>query len=80
MAKPINILITGGTGFIGSRLALRCAADGYAVRVFALGRTETEQENMRTVEILGSVTEADRVQAARALFRLHAAGTARDAP
>jgi dihydroflavonol-4-reductase len=68
--KPTRILITGGTGFIGSRLALRCAAEGHAVRVFALVRTKTEDENKRTVEeagvevVLGSVTEADRVQAA----------------
>ena len=70
MAKPIKVLITGGTGFIGSRLALQCAANGHAVRVFALARTEAENENKRTVEaagvevVLGSVTEADRVRAA----------------
>jgi nucleoside-diphosphate-sugar epimerase len=65
-----HILITGGTGFIGSRLALRCAADGYSVRVFALARTQAENENKRAVEeagvevVLGSVTEADRVHTA----------------
>jgi nucleoside-diphosphate-sugar epimerase len=68
--QPTRILITGGTGFIGSRLALRCAADGHAVRVFALVRTKAEKQNQKAVEeagvevVLGSVTEADRVQAA----------------
>ena len=70
MPKPVRIVITGGTGFIGSRLALRCAADGYSVRVFALARTQAENETKRAVEeagvevVLGSVTEADRVHTA----------------
>ena len=65
-----RILITGGTGFIGSRLALRCAADGHAVRVFAMANTKAESDNKDLLEkagielVLGSVTEAERVQAA----------------
>jgi nucleoside-diphosphate-sugar epimerase len=70
MDEPKNILIIGGTGFIGSRLALRCAADGHAVRVFAMANTRAENYNKELLEkarievVLGSVTEADRVRAA----------------
>lgn len=59
-----SVLITGGTGFIGSRLALRCLEMGESVRVLAQRRTEAEAENADTlaaagVEILdGSVTDA----------------------
>lgn len=58
----MKVLITGGTGFIGSRLALRCAEMGYEVRVLGQQNTPAEADNKRTVEergvqvILGSVT------------------------
>lgn len=57
-----RVLITGGTGFIGSRLALRCRAGGDEVRVLAQRNTEAEEENARGLEaegvevIEGSVT------------------------
>jgi dihydroflavonol-4-reductase len=59
----MRIAITGGTGFIGSRLALRCLADGHAVRVFGQENTPAEAENRRLVEahgaeiVVGSVTD-----------------------
>ncbi len=64
----MKILITGGTGFIGSQLALRCQQDGH--RVCVLGREDanpTEIGNQKFladngVEILlGSVVDRDRM-------------------
>ena len=40
----LNLLITGGTGFIGSRLALRCVEAGHHVRVLAQRNNPVEQE------------------------------------
>ena len=63
----MNILITGGTGFIGSRLALRCLEGGDAVLIFGQVNTPAEVENRKLLEsrgaavILGSVTDRDRV-------------------
>ncbi|MEQ1656030.1 MAG: NAD-dependent epimerase/dehydratase family protein [Nitrospira sp.] len=57
----MNVLITGGTGFIGSRLALACVARGYQVRVLGQENTEAESRNHRTLTdagiriIIGSV-------------------------
>lgn len=61
-------LITGGTGFIGSRLALRLLGDGHEVRILAQENTAAEQENRAEVEeagaeiVLGSVTESRLVR------------------
>ncbi len=66
----MNVLVTGGTGFIGSRLALRARADGHTVRVLAQVNTEAEERNRADLEghgvecIDGSVADADRVRAA----------------
>jgi nucleoside-diphosphate-sugar epimerase/2-polyprenyl-3-methyl-5-hydroxy-6-metoxy-1,4-benzoquinol methylase len=49
----MNILITGGTGFIGSRLALKCREKGFSVRCFGQRNTEAESENSRELEQRG---------------------------
>jgi dihydroflavonol-4-reductase len=63
----MNILITGGTGFIGSRLALKCLEGGDSVLIFGQVNTPGEEENRKLLEsrgatvILGSVTDRERV-------------------
>jgi len=66
----MRVLITGGTGFIGSRLALACLAAGEDVRV--LGQTNTPGERANADEIrargaeirLGSVVDTASVEEA----------------
>lgn len=59
----MNILITGGTGFIGSRLALKCLDKGDSVKVFGQVNNTAESENKKLLEakgaevILGSMTD-----------------------
>jgi nucleoside-diphosphate-sugar epimerase/SAM-dependent methyltransferase len=63
----MKILITGGTGFIGSRLALKCLEKGNNVRIFSQVNNTAEAENKKMLEaegvevILGSVTNKDLV-------------------
>lgn len=63
--QTLNVLITGGTGFIGSRLALKCLERGHAVRVLGQENTDAEAFNRKILEergaqvILKSVTETD---------------------
>lgn len=63
----MKVLITGGTGFIGSRLALRCIATGQAVTVLGQENTAAEKENRDLIErsgaqvVLGSVTDKETV-------------------
>ena len=60
-------LITGGTGFIGSRLALACVEYGENVRVFAQRNTPAERKNCHQLEqhgitiVEGSVTDPGAV-------------------
>jgi nucleoside-diphosphate-sugar epimerase len=66
----MNILITGGTGFIGFRLALKCLERGDRVHVLGQENNTAESENRRLIErkgvkvTLGSVTDRE------ALFEL----------
>ena len=46
----MRILITGGTGFIGYRLALRCLELGHEVRVFSKVNNPAEAQNKAWVE------------------------------
>ena len=61
----MNVLVTGGTGFIGSRLTLRCLERGDHVRVLAQENTEAEAKNRSEIEasgaevVLGSVTDVE---------------------
>jgi nucleoside-diphosphate-sugar epimerase len=63
-----TILITGATGFIGSRLALRCLDEGMEVRALGLRRSAVEQQNARELEEAGAeildVTLEDEVRLA----------------
>lgn len=66
----MNVLVTGGTGFIGSRLALHCAGRADRVRVLAQENTEAEAANRDALEAggvelhLGSVTDSGTVERA----------------
>ena len=61
----MNVLITGGTGFIGSRLGLRCIASGHAVRILGQENTPAESSNRKLLEekgariLLASVTRKE---------------------
>ena len=63
----MRVLITGATGFIGSRLVLRCLAKQYSVRAFGQENNAAELENRRLIEkngadvIIGSVTDREKV-------------------
>jgi nucleoside-diphosphate-sugar epimerase len=65
-----KVLITGGTGFIGSQLALRCIGEGEAVRVLAQKNTPAERQNAGEIEahgievVDGSVTDRGSVDRA----------------
>ena len=67
----MNILITGGTGFIGSRLALSYLNKGDKVSVLGQENTEAEKENGKLIKdngaevILASVLDKDIINQIR---------------
>jgi len=50
----MNVLITGGTGFIGSRLALKLLEEGHRVRVTGQQNNEAESANKVMLEQAGA--------------------------
>ncbi|HED12990.1 MAG TPA: NAD(P)-dependent oxidoreductase [Gammaproteobacteria bacterium] len=66
----MKVLITGGTGFIGSRLVQRCKQRGDDVVVFSQINTQAEKENAQELEsqgfgiVNGSVMDRDKVRLA----------------
>jgi nucleoside-diphosphate-sugar epimerase len=61
----MNILITGGTGFVGRNLTRQLASDGY--RVFILSRKDTFLETFRSVGcvvLTGDILDRNTVEAA----------------
>lgn len=79
----MKLLITGGTGFIGSRLALGSVQSGHQVRVLGQSNTPAESENLRALEtqsvelVVASITDTEAVANAVAgidiIFHLAAA-------
>ena len=63
----MKLLITGGTGFIGSRLALRSQEKGHSVELLGQVNNPAEQDNQQMLEAngikvtLGSVAEREKV-------------------
>lgn len=49
----MNVLITGGTGFIGSRLALKCIDNGHSVTVVGQENTPAEITNKKLIQDKG---------------------------
>jgi nucleoside-diphosphate-sugar epimerase len=66
----VKVLITGGTGFIGSRLAARCLDRAEIVTVLGEANTEAEAANRADLEragaqvVLASVTDKDALREA----------------
>jgi nucleoside-diphosphate-sugar epimerase len=62
----LKVVVTGGTGFIGSRLALRCLERGDEVRVLGQENTPAERANCRLIAdkgaqvVLGSIQDTER--------------------
>ena len=63
----MKVLITGGTGFIGSRLGLKCLEKGYQVKILGQANNEAEAENERLLKengaevVLASVTDREKL-------------------
>ncbi|QBQ54406.1 NAD-dependent epimerase/dehydratase family protein [Nitrosococcus wardiae] len=66
----MKVLITGGTGFIGTRLALKCLEKGDKVRLLGQVNNAAEEGNRDLVErqggesVIGSVTDKDIIDKA----------------
>lgn len=68
--ERMKVLVTGGTGFIGSRMALHCHEQGDEVRVLARRRVRSDRPGIRELDaagiaiIEGSVTDPASVEPA----------------
>jgi nucleoside-diphosphate-sugar epimerase/2-polyprenyl-3-methyl-5-hydroxy-6-metoxy-1,4-benzoquinol methylase len=86
----MKVLITGATGFIGSRLALRCLANGDEVVALGQVNNPVEAERRRLIDgagakvVVASVTDAqavrDAVRGAQVVYHLAAAQHEAHAP
>jgi nucleoside-diphosphate-sugar epimerase len=65
----MKILITGGTGFIGSRLALKCRERGYAVKVLGMENTPAEAQNAKELQANGIAVAHVNVTDREGLFK-----------
>ena len=63
MAQPIDILITGGTGYVGQRLITALLARGHRVRALAR-QSSTGRVPAGASAVVGNVLDADSVAAA----------------
>ena len=68
--RNLNVLITGGTGFIGSRLALECLNRGHAVKVLGQENTPAESFNRKIVEDRGGQVFLESVTNTHGLLEL----------
>jgi len=66
----MNVLITGGTGFIGSRLALKHLAKGDCVTVLGQENTAAEAANRRVMEAQGVTVALASVTDRQSVFAL----------
>ncbi|MBT8294670.1 MAG: NAD(P)-dependent oxidoreductase [Ignavibacteriaceae bacterium] len=63
----MKVLITGGTGFIGSRLAYRCKQRGDEVVILAQTNTPAEKQNTEELQrqgftvVVGGITDKEKV-------------------
>ena len=61
----VQVLVTGGAGFIGSNLVDRLVADGHAVRVFDdLSTGYAENVHPAAELVVGDIADADAVRRA----------------
>lgn len=65
----MKVAITGGTGFIGSRLALKCLERGYEVKVLGLENTPAESQNTAELKRKGIQVVSASVMDRDSLFR-----------
>jgi nucleoside-diphosphate-sugar epimerase len=66
----MRVLITGGTGFIGSRLALNCLKRGYSVNIVSQENSGAESENRRFIEAAGGKVAICSVTDRKKIFEL----------
>lgn len=66
----MNVLITGGTGFIGSRLALGCLQRGHCVTILGQENNAIESQNRRLIEAKGGKVQICSVTNKEKVFKL----------